>query len=89
MPKANWTVYLTITLKNAGTNIAVKIIGQIISETNKLLIDPLTYPLEKLLLDREIEYRYFICYNYKIIYAVDSVNRLIKIADIFDTRQNP
>jgi mRNA-degrading endonuclease RelE of RelBE toxin-antitoxin system len=34
-------------------------------------------------------YRYIVCGNYKIIYSVDIEEQLIKIADVFDTRQNP
>lgn len=34
-------------------------------------------------------YRYLVCDNYKISYSVDVELKLIKIADVFDTRQNP
>ena len=46
-------------------------------------------PIEELLLDRENVYRYIVCKSYKIIYSIDANLKLIKIADIFDTRQNP
>lgn len=45
--------------------------------------------IEDLLLDRESDYRYIICKSYKIIYSIDIHQKLIKIADVFDTRQNP
>jgi len=35
------------------------------------------------------EYRYYVCYRYKIIYSIDSKSKFIKIADVFDCRQNP
>ncbi|WP_288462381.1 hypothetical protein [uncultured Chryseobacterium sp.] len=44
---------------------------------------------EFLLEDRIIPYHYIVESNYKIIYSVDEENQLIKIADVFDTRQNP
>lgn len=47
------------------------------------------FQIEDLLIDRENTYRYLICKNYKIIYSVDQKLKLIKIADVFDTRQNP
>jgi len=42
-----------------------------------------------LLKDRKETYRYLIFKNYKILYSVDSQQNLIKVADVFDTRQNP
>ena len=47
------------------------------------------FQIEELLIDREETYTYLICKNYKIIYSVDHKLKRIKIADIFDTRQNP
>ena len=44
---------------------------------------------EGLLDSRVIEYRYIIVGNHKIIYSIDEQNCKIKIADVFDTRQNP
>lgn len=75
--------------EKAGYNISVKIYKNIVSEADRLLIDPETYPVEEALLDREIQYRFIICNNYKIIYSIDKFSKQIKIADVFDTRQNP
>lgn len=47
------------------------------------------FQIEDLLIDRKDGYRYIVCGNYKIIYSVDIELKLIKIADVFDTRQNP
>lgn len=44
---------------------------------------------EELLSEREIQYRYLIFKNYKLMYSVDEQNGFIKIAGVFDTRQNP
>lgn len=75
--------------ENASIRIAVNLIRKIINEPNKLLKNPEISQREELLLDRELEYRYLVCKNYKIIYSVDSKSKLIKIADVFDSRQNP
>jgi toxin ParE1/3/4 len=76
-------------LQIAGISVANKIIKQIISEPNKLLKDLFSTQIEELLIDRENKYRYIICNNYKIIYCVEEEKKLIKISDVFDTRQNP
>ena len=47
------------------------------------------FQIEELLIDREDDYRYIVCDNYKIIYSIDIELKLIKIANVFDTRQNP
>ena len=76
-------------LENASYKIARMIIEKIINEPDKLLLDPEICQKEELLKDRIEEYRYLICANYKIIYSVDQKLSLIKIANVFDTRQNP
>ena len=76
-------------LENSSYKVARKIIEKIINEPDKLLFDPEICQKEELLKDRIEEYRYLICDNYKIIYSVDQKQPLIKIANVFDTRQNP
>ncbi len=61
----------------------------IINEPKKLIKAPLIGQKEELLKQRETEYRYLVFKNYKLIYSVDNQNGFIKIADVFDTRQNP
>jgi len=73
----------------AGSNIAKKHLKGIINETNKLIYAPQIGQEEELLRHRKILYRYLIFKNYKVIYSLDLENGLIKIADVFDTRQNP
>ncbi|MCW4470368.1 type II toxin-antitoxin system RelE/ParE family toxin [Flavobacterium sp. MFBS3-15] len=75
--------------EKAGLRIALAIIQKILFEADMLLIDPETYPLVGALLNREETYRFIICGNYKLIYSVDEPTQLIKIADVFDTRQSP
>ncbi|MUV05232.1 type II toxin-antitoxin system RelE/ParE family toxin [Flavobacterium rakeshii] len=74
--------------ENAGIDVAKKILAKIITEPEKLLKSPEIGQLEELLLNRDNDYRYLICDNYKIIYSVDEKNQLIKVADVFDTRQD-
>ncbi|GEC70694.1 Plasmid stabilization system protein ParE [Flavobacterium flevense] len=76
-------------IEKAGVRVAKNIIEKIILEPNKLLSHPEISQVEEFLLDREKEYRYLICDNYKIIYSIDSKQKYIMIADVFDTRQNP
>lgn len=75
--------------ENASVRIATDLIKKILEEPDKLLFNPKIGQREELLLDRENEYRYLICKNYKLIYSVDAKRNFIMIADIFDARQNP
>jgi len=68
---------------------AKKIAVGILSQTEILEENPYLGQRENLLINRKIEYRYLIYTNYKIIYSVDEQNGFVKIADIFDSRQNP
>jgi plasmid stabilization system protein ParE len=52
----------------ANIRVAKNIIQKIVEEPNKLLSNPEISQREELLLDRENEYRYLVCENYKIIY---------------------
>ena len=76
-------------LENAGYKVARTIIEKIINEPNKLLLNPEIGQEEELLKDRTDNYRYLICDNYKIIYSIDQKKSLLKISNVFDTRQNP
>ena len=75
--------------EKAGKTVANKLVRSIIKEPNRLLKEPYLGQEEGLLKNRETAYRYLIFKNYKIIYSIDSENGWIKIADVFDTRQNP
>ncbi len=69
--------------------VAVKIITKILLAPDKLIDNPKIGQKEPLLKEREIQYHYIVESNYKIIYSIDEENYYIKIADVFDTRQNP
>ena len=75
--------------KKASIKVANKIVTRIIKESEKLIKASFIGQEEELLKDREIQYRYLVFKNYKMIYSVDEQNGFIKIADVFDTRQNP
>jgi plasmid stabilization system protein ParE len=76
-------------LTNISEKIAKKIAKNILLATQQLEKTPYLGQKEELLLDRDIEYRYLVYTNYKIIYSVEEHISLVKIHDIFDTRQNP
>jgi hypothetical protein len=54
-----------------------------------LLKNPEIGQVEELLKGRKTTYRYLTFKNYKLIYSIDKITGFIKIADVFDTRQNP
>ncbi|MBK0371300.1 type II toxin-antitoxin system RelE/ParE family toxin [Flavobacterium agrisoli] len=76
-------------VKKASLKVAKNLLQKLLAEPNTILNNPEMFQIEDLLIDREETYRYLICKNYKIIYSVDQKLKLIKIADVFDTRQNP
>jgi toxin ParE1/3/4 len=67
--------------------VAQRIINSIINKTVILEVHPTIGQLEELLIKRKNQYRYLIDGNYKIIYWVE--DSFIKIATVFDCRQNP
>ena len=75
--------------EKVNERLAKKIIKGIINEPKKLINLSFIGQEEELLKARKNKYRYIIYTNYKIIYSVDIENGLIKIADVFDTRQYP
>ena len=74
---------------NASSQIALKLIKGIINAPNNLLKESNIGQVEELLQERKIQYRYLVFKNYKLIYSVNKANGLIRVADVFDTRQNP
>jgi toxin ParE1/3/4 len=76
-------------IEKANLKVAKNILQSILAEPDRLIQNSELFQIEDLLIDREDNYRYIVCDNFKIIYSVDIELKLIKIADIFDTRQNP
>ncbi len=73
----------------ANLEIAQELLVSLINSTQLLVDNPYIGQVEELLKGRDELYRYLVYKNYKIIYSVDTDNGWIKIADVFDTRQNP
>jgi len=74
---------------NATTRVAKKMIRELINEPKRLIKDPFIGQKEVLLSERKISYRYLVFKHYKIIYSIDEENDFVKIADVFNTFQNP
>jgi plasmid stabilization system protein ParE len=73
----------------ASSRVATKIVTGILKESEKLIKASFIGQEEEFLKERKIQYRYLIFKNYKLIYSVNEQKGFIKIADVFDTRQNP
>jgi plasmid stabilization system protein ParE len=71
----------------ASLKVAKKIVTQILDRTIKLEKHPAAGQIEELLKERQNSYRYLVEGNYKIIYWIE--DNYIKIASVFDCRQNP
>ena len=71
----------------ASHKVAKKIVTKIIDKTLSLKSYQHSGQIEELLLNRSNKYRYLVESNYKIIYWIDE--NYVKIASVFDCRQNP
>ncbi len=73
--------------EQASLKIARDLVKKIIDRTIQLEKNPKSGQIESLLKDRLFEYRYLVDGNYKIIYWIE--DNYVKIASVFDCRQNP
>jgi len=71
----------------AGKSTAEKLTNAIVDQTLVLEKSPRIGQFEELLTHLNLEIRYLISSNYKIVYIVDE--NFITIATVFDCRQNP
>ena len=71
----------------ANQRVARNIVKKIVNRTIQLERNPKSGSREPLLESRKFEYRYLVEGNYKIIYWTE--DNYVKIASIFDSRQNP
>ncbi len=71
----------------ASPTVAKRLVASIVNKTIMLESNSTMGPIEELLRHRKNEYRYIVDGNYKIIYWIDE--HFIKIAAVFDSRQNP
>ncbi len=75
--------------QKATYKVALDIVTQILLAPDILIDNPKIGQKEETSQQRLCTYHYILSSNYKIIYSIDDNEMLIKIADIFDTRQNP
>jgi len=75
--------------QKATSKVALDIVTKILLAPDILINNPKIGQKEPTIHHRLIEYHYILALNYKIIYSIDDDEMLIKIADVFDTRQNP
>ena len=75
--------------QKATSKVALDIVTKILLAPDILINNPKIGQKEHTLQQRLITYHYILALNYKIIYSIDHDEMLIKIADVFDTRQNP
>ncbi len=73
--------------EKASLKSSKNLIRKLIDRTLQLDKNPYSGPKEPLLQEKKFEYRYLVEGNYKIIYWIE--DNYVKIASIFDTRQNP
>ncbi|MFN7118393.1 MAG: type II toxin-antitoxin system RelE/ParE family toxin [Saprospiraceae bacterium] len=66
---------------------AKKVTQELVKLGQSLEIFPSRYPLEPLLAEETLQYRFTVKWNYKLIYTVEETQVLIVL--IFDTRQLP
>lgn len=76
-------------LEEASIKVAKKIVRGIIKAPDSLIKNRELGQIELSLIDLKTEYRYILFKSYKIIYSLDHELSQIRIADVFDTRQNP
>lgn len=75
--------------KEASPKVANKLVREIILKSETLKNSPFIGQREIRLEKRKFDYRYLVYKSYKLIYSINEKEGLIKIADVFDTRQHP
>lgn len=73
----------------AGIRVANKLMREVVNATVRLGRQPLIGQVEPLLEGMQTEYRYLVTGNYKMIYTVDDDLVEVRVADVFDCRQDP
>ncbi|WP_194851803.1 type II toxin-antitoxin system RelE/ParE family toxin [Nonlabens antarcticus] len=73
----------------AGKRVAKRIVNGIVDKTIGLGMQSEIGQVEISLFHRDMEYRYLVYDNYKIVYWVNRIANRIEIANVFDSRQNP
>ncbi len=73
----------------AGVRVARNIVEKIAMAPNVLIEQPFIGQVEEFIDSNNIEFRYLITTNYKVIYWINEERGIIEIMDVFDVRQNP
>jgi toxin ParE1/3/4 len=95
--KVIWTELATSQLKEAcqyykeiaSAKVAASIKSRIYEKTRKLSRFPEMGQWEKNPLVAALTYRYLVSGNYKIVYRIIPQEKIVLIAAVFDTRQDP
>ncbi|MFN0037637.1 MAG: type II toxin-antitoxin system RelE/ParE family toxin [Saprospiraceae bacterium] len=66
---------------------AKRVVTELVSLGNSLSTLPSRNPVEVLLADEPVVYRFAVKWNYKIIYTIESED--VMIVEVFDTRRDP
>lgn len=75
-------------LEKAGKKVAKKIVSAILEKITILRGNAYLGQREGLLKVRQSIYRYLVIGHYKVVYNVDERVQIVKILDVFDTRQS-
>jgi toxin ParE1/3/4 len=92
-----WTRFAEIKLEDifeyyklkAKSLTAEKLVSGIITKSLILKSNPKIGQIEELISLPDLEFRYLIYKNYKIIYFINHKYKQVEIVNIFDCRQNP
>lgn len=89
-----WTIKAIVSLQNLHNFIkadspeaAKKVTTALVSLGNTLSILPHRFPLEPILIEEPIDFRFAVKWNYKIIYTIEEDQ--VMIVEVFDTRRDP
>ncbi len=74
-------------IKHDSPQGAKKVTQELVKLGQSLEIFPMRYPLEPILAEESVQYRFTVKWNYKLIYTVEETQ--VFIVQIFDTRQSP
>lgn len=74
-------------LEKANSKVALKLINSIIDKSLLLSNNPRLGQIEELLKHKNIEIRYLVEGNYKIVYVIEDL--IVLISAVFDCRQDP
>ena len=75
-------------LEKKSLQAAQNVVSAIFNKTKQLETQPLSGTLEKNLIQLNLDHRFLLVYNYKLIYRLINKNT-VYITDVFPTKNNP